>query len=75
MGNKLKNYIGIAIFFMVGWGISGLIGGDGFFGGIGKQIDAIGSIVSIIIKVATVIGVIWLFSEMFKKNEDKDKSS
>jgi len=70
MREEFKGYIGIAIFLMVLWGIFGLIGGDGFFGGIGQQIDAIGDIVSLIIKFALVIGVIWFISTLFKKKKE-----
>ncbi len=71
MKEEFKGYIGIAIFLMVIWGVFGLIGGDGFFGGIGMQIDAIGDIVSLVLKVALLFGVIWFISTLFKK---KDKN-
>jgi hypothetical protein len=69
MNEKLKEYLTIAIFFIVLWGIFGLLSGDGFFGGIGKQIDAIGDIVSFIIKAAIFIGVIWFIISLFGKDK------
>ncbi len=39
---------------MVLWGIENLIDVEGFVGGIGNQLDAIGMIVSYVIKVALV---------------------
>lgn len=73
MKDNLKNYIGIATFFLVLWGIGGLIGGDGFFGGISEQIDAIGSIISKIINFALVIGVIWVILELSKNKGNSKK--
>tara|TARA_B110000211_G_C13859301_1_gene455763 strand:- start:425 stop:643 length:219 start_codon:yes stop_codon:yes gene_type:complete len=67
MKEEYKRYIGIAILFMGLWGISGLINGDGFFGGIEMQIDAVGDIVSSVIKGALIVGVIWFISTLFKK--------
>ena len=70
MNEQLKNIIGIAIILMIIWGIIGLIGGDGFFGGIGNQIDAIGDIVSFIIKAVLIMGVIWFLIQIFKGKEN-----
>lgn len=69
MNDKLKNYFGIALFLIVIWGIIGLIRGDGFFGGIGIQIDAIGDIVSLIIKGVLFIGLIWFILNLFNKKK------
>ncbi len=63
-----KGYIIVAIFLMVIWGIFGLIDGSGFLGGIGNQIDAIGDIISLIIKIVLAFGVIWFIINIFKKN-------
>lgn len=71
MKDDLKGIIGVAIFLMILWGLTGLIGGDGFFGGIGKQIDAIGDIISYIIKAALFFGVIWLIITVFGKKDKK----
>ena len=71
MGDKAKGFIVVAIFLMVLWGIQGAIEGDGFFGGIGNQIDAIGMIVSYVIKIALVLGIIWFLVETFKDKDDK----
>jgi hypothetical protein len=76
MNDKIKNYLIIAIFLMALWGIGGIFDGSGFVGGIGNQIDAIGSIISFLIKAALVLGVIWLIIETFKdKEEKKDDNS
>jgi hypothetical protein len=67
MTEEFKGYIKIAIFLLVLWGLIGLIQGDGFLNGIGKQIDGIGDIVSILIKLILAIGVIWFIISLFKK--------
>ena len=67
MKKELKGFIGIAAFILILWGIFGLISGNGFFGGIGKEIDAIGDLVALALKIALIIGVIWLVYALFKK--------
>lgn len=66
MNDKIKSYLAIAIFLLVLWGIGGMFDGSGFIGGIGSQIDAIGSIISFLIKAALILGVIWLIIEILK---------
>lgn len=63
----------VAIVLMVIWGIVGLFEGDGFFGGIGKQIDAIGKIVAWAIKGGLVVGGIWLIGQYFNKREERKR--
>lgn len=76
MDNKIKNYLQLAIVFAVCWGIAGIFDGSGFIEGIGSQIDAIGSIISYIIKAGLFFGIIWLVIEMFKdKGEKKENVS
>ncbi len=58
---------------MILWGIFGLIEGDGFFGGIGMQIDAIGDIVSLVIKFVLFIAAIWFISTWFKKDKSENE--
>jgi hypothetical protein len=75
MSNQIKGYLTIAIFLMIIWGIGGIFQGSGFIGGIGNQIDAIGSIISLLMKAALVLGVIWLFIEIFKDKEANNNST
>lgn len=75
MNDKIKSYIAIAIVFMIVWGVFGLIEGEGFFGGIGMQIDAIGDIISGIIKAAIIFGVIWFIIELNNDNNEKENSN
>jgi uncharacterized membrane protein len=72
MKEELPAEVQVAIGLMVMWGIFGLVRGDGFFGGILLQIDAIGDIVSLVLKGALFFGVIWFISSLFKK-KDKDE--
>ena len=67
---KKEEFIGIAISLMLFWGIFGLIGGHGFWGGIWIQIDAIVNIVLTIIEEILFLGVMWFILTLFKnKNE------
>lgn len=66
MKDTVKGVIFIAILLMIIWGIEGLTKGYGFLGGIKKQIDAIGEIISTLIKIGLVVGVIWFIIEIFK---------
>ena len=68
----LKNIIIFALFLMIGWGLLGLVNGDGFFGGIGQEFDAIGDIFAMVVKGLVFIGVGWLILEKLK---DRDKKS
>lgn len=66
-----NGYIIVAIFLAVLWGIFGLMDGSGFIGGIGNNIDAIGNILSFIIKVALAAGIIWFIINIFKKKPNQ----
>lgn len=66
MNDKIKGYIAIAIFLIVIAGISGLVNGNSFVGGVGQEADAIGDLISFFIKVGIVIGLIWLLTTLFK---------
>lgn len=67
--NKGTGTIGIIVGLLVIWGIFGLANGDGFFGGIGVQIDAIGDLVALLLKVAIGIGIIWLILNQLSKDK------
>ena len=71
----LKNIIKIAIIFMVGWGLLGLFNGDGFFGGIGREFDAIGDLVAMVVKGLVFIGIIWFIFEKLKNRDKKSNGS
>lgn len=68
-------YIPIALAFMFMWGINGCFEGDGFFGGIDKQFDAIGDIVVLVLKGALFIGVGWFIFEKLKNRDKKSNGS
>lgn len=69
MSDNVKNIIGIVVFFVILWGLKGLIVGEGFFGAITLQLYAIGELASIVIKFAIIIGVIGLIIFLFSKNK------
>ena len=71
----LKNIIQIALVFMFIWGVYGWIQGDGFFGGIGKQFDAIGDIVVMVLKGVVFMGVGWFIFEKLKNRDKKSNGS
>ena len=71
----LKGIIQVAIVFLVIWGIFGLLSGDGFFGGIAKQFDAIGEIVAMVLKGAVFLGVGWLILDKVKDRDNKTNGS
>lgn len=74
---QLKNFLWIALIFLCVWGCHGLIGGDGFFGGIAEQFYAIGFIISFVFKIAFFIGIVWLIifilSKFIKSNKKSDQ--
>ncbi|MEI7596911.1 MAG: hypothetical protein WCK02_14270 [Bacteroidota bacterium] len=70
MNKKTKEYITIAIGLLVLWGLFGLVSGIGFFGGICKQFDDITSLAYFIIKIAIIIGIIWLIISVFSKDKN-----
>ena len=74
-GSDMQWFVPVAIFLMVIWGITGLFQGDGFFGGIGKQVDAIGDIIAWAIKGGLVIGGIWLIGQFFNKREERKRKN
>jgi len=67
MSESKKEIIYIGVGLLVLWGIVGLVKGDGFFEGIEKQIDAIGDIVSWLIKVGLAFLVLWFIITNVKK--------
>ena len=69
MSENIKNIIGVVMFLVILWGLKGLIVGEGFSGAIYLQLYAIGEIVSILIKFAIIIGIIWLIIFLFSKNK------
>lgn len=69
MSENIKNIIGVVLFLVILWGLHGLIVGEGFFGAIYLQLYAIGELVSIVIKFAIIIGIIWLILFLFSKNK------
>jgi hypothetical protein len=72
---KKSEFISIAIGIVIIWGITGLFKGDGFFGGITKQIDAIGDFISLIIKGALIIGFVWLIFYLLDSKRKEDKKN
>lgn len=66
MGENTKNIGGLVLIFLVIWGIIGLINGDGFFGGIIDNIQAIGNIIVNLIQSLFVIGIIWVLILIFR---------
>lgn len=69
-GNLRLIIIG-ALVFIASWGVMGLIEGDGFFGGIGKQFDAIGRLVAMVLKGAVILGALWLGVQWLSSKEHK----
>jgi hypothetical protein len=69
---KKSEIIAIVIGLLLIWGVTGLFKGDGFFGGITNSIDAIGDLVSLVIKGVLVIGVIWLIFYLLNSKKKKD---
>ena len=69
----LKNVIIFALFLMTGWGLLGLVNGDGFFGGIGQEFDAIGDLFAMVVKGLVFIGVGWLILEKLKDRGGKNQ--
>ena len=67
----LKNVITGAVIFMIGWGLLGLFNGDGFWGGIGIQFDAIGDIFVSLLEGLVFIGVCWLIIQKLKDRDSK----
>ena len=66
-------YISVALVFMLMWGGCGLVSGDGFFGGIEKQFEAIGNIVVYIIKTLVFWGVLCLIFDLVTRPKRKPK--
>jgi len=72
-GSSLPWFVPVGIILMILWGLVGLITGDGFFGGIGKQFDAIGELISLGLKLGAVILILWLIFN-YLNNKDKKGS-
>lgn len=69
MIDKIKGIIGIVIILLILWGVKGIIVEEGFFGAINLQLYAIGELISFVIKIAIIMGIIWLMFFLFVKNK------
>lgn len=71
MNETTKIIIAVIIFFIIAWGITGLIDGKNFFDPTIEVIDAIGhnigNFISSLLKLALVVGIIWLVYLLFNK--------
>jgi hypothetical protein len=71
MNDNFKIFFGTIIFFVIAWGISGLIDGKGFFTPTIEIIDSIGNqignLISSLIKIGLFVGIIWLTYLLFNK--------
>ena len=71
MNDNVKIVFGTIIFFVVVWGIFGLINGEGFFTPTIEVIDSIGrqigKLISNLITIGIFVGIIWLVILLFNK--------
>ena len=65
MDDSIKRIGFVVICFLILWGVDGLIRGNGFFGGIAGQIEAITNIVFFIVIIGLILGGIWLVRQYF----------